>query len=197
MSYKITKLISGDVYTGDKSTYIPKGKRINLVSTDPVNILCINLETGEIKKPYLVNVNNQVFKSPGYLTIKASKGVVWSIDFQDETKTNEVIDSDPMETDVEEPLPILQRMQEMIKNEVIARYGANSVEVETLEDAMDFDIDDDGIIGSPYEEQELEIIPPEQYEAELQAAEPKADNPDQVDIEEEIATKTASKPPQE
>lgn len=119
------------------------------------------------------------------------------MDFQDHEKTVEKVDSVPVEQAVQEPLPILERMQQMIKAEVIARYGQNSEEAETLEDAMDFDLNDDGHIGSPYEETELEIIPSNQIQAELQEAEPKADNPAQVDIEEEIASKTDSDTPQD
>lgn len=194
---EIKQLKSGTLYHGDIDTFIPRGKHVTLVSTDTVLINTVDIETGELKKPYLVDVQNLKFKSPGYLSIKASKKTLWSMDFQDHEKTVEKVDSVPVEQAVQEPLPILERMQQMIKAEVIARYGQNSEEAETLEDAMDFDLNDDGHIGSPYEETELEIIPSNQIQAELQEAEPKADNPAQVDIEEEIASKTDSDTPQD
>lgn len=87
-----------------------------------------------------------VGKSPGIINITSSLGF-WAIDFQDDNETYTLADDVPVEVGIESPPDIMTRMRQMIAAEVMNKYGNDSQEVETLEEALDFDIDGDGQIG--------------------------------------------------
>lgn len=70
---------------------------------------------------------------------------------------------DPIPIEVEEdtvPLTLEEKLLRSFGDKLLAQYGPDSREVETMEDALDFDIDGDGVIASPYEVTNLEPLEP-------------------------------------
>jgi hypothetical protein len=87
-------------------------------------------------------------KSPGYINVQSKTGF-WAIDYQE--TNHHPADEVPVEVPLQQPPNIMQRMQDMVREMVFNKYGQESVEMESMEEALNFDIDEDGHIGSPYE----------------------------------------------
>lgn len=91
--------------------------------------------------------------------VKVSEGVHWAIEVKNIASPYE--DSDPIPVEVPEdakaPETLEDKLKRMLAGMVAERYGHDSDEMETFEDAMDFDIDDD--LPSPlsgYEVQDMQ-----------------------------------------
>lgn len=166
---------SSELKTGSATIFIPPNKRYEFKVDG--NLVLTNQDGLPIDK---------AGKSPGIINVETTD--IWTVEYQ-ETKHHKN-DPIPFEVDVDEkPTNILDRMRDLIKAEVMNRYGADSEEVETLEESMNFDIDGDGEIGSPYE------IPDEDSTMEPEVA-PEPPPPDQPVTEpvSEPAPDTASQP---
>jgi hypothetical protein len=126
------------LYKGNAEVFIPPGKKY--------------VFNADMQSTTLTDQNGMpidfIGKSPGIINVKSTKGF-WCIDYQ-ETKHHPA-DEVPVEVPLEEPPNIMQRMQDMVREMVFNKYGQDSLEMETMEDAMNFDLDGDGHIGSPYE----------------------------------------------
>lgn len=128
---------SSELKTGSAQIYIPPNKKYHFRVDGNITL------TDQNGLPI-----DEMGKSPGIINIESTD--VWSVSYQ-ETQHHPA-DDIPVEVDMDAPQPdILTRMKELIRAEVMNRYGADSQEVETLEESMNFDIDGDGVIGSPYE----------------------------------------------
>ena len=82
------------------------------------------------------------------------------------------------------PLTLEQKLMRAFGDRLMAQYGPDSNEVETMEDAMDFDIDGDGdIAGTPYivELDPVRDLPNETLEE--PPAEPPAEPPPELPAE--------------
>jgi hypothetical protein len=126
------------LYKGNAEIFIPFGKKY--------------VFNADMQSTTITDQNGMpidfIGKSPGIINIKSTKGF-WCIDYQ-ETKHHPA-DEVPVEVPLEQPPNIMQRMQDMVRDMVFNKYGQDSLEMETMEDAMNFDLDNDGHIGSPYE----------------------------------------------
>lgn len=97
-------------------------------------------------------------KSPGIINV-VSKSGFWAINYQE--TNHHPSDEVPVEVPLEQPPNVMQRMQDMVREMVFNKYGQESVEMETMEEAMNFDLDEDGHIGappSPYELPDEEVF---------------------------------------
>jgi hypothetical protein len=145
----IEKLISGNVYQGTISTFIPYNKKFSISSDGEFKVQKINPDTGEVLESLNSDNMRLVSKSPGTFQVvpKNKTTQFWSIFFQDENRTYEKSDPIPFEVNIDNPPSIMDRMRVMIQEEFMNKYGDDSREIETLEEALDFDIDNDGEIG--------------------------------------------------
>lgn len=159
-----TKVKSNTLYSGKKLIYIARNKRFSIHADKPVTIKSVNMETGE-ETIHTLKQTDIYAKSTGLLSIQASDTTFWTIEYQDEEVTKEQPDPVPKEAAIQAPLSTLERMRQLIHQEVVSRYGEN--QIETLEEAMDFDINGDGEIGlTPHEailmqEENIEPVTPE------------------------------------
>jgi hypothetical protein len=103
---------------------------------------------------------NPIGKSPGTIHVEATDSEFWLMDYQDKKRTFTTADSTPVEVNIENPPDIMTRMKALIQAEIMNKYGADADEVETLEEALDFDIDGDGEIG--FSAAEIAAMPDEE-----------------------------------
>jgi hypothetical protein len=139
------KIKSSQLNKGNAQLFIPANKGYEFVSDGEIAVVNQDGMPIELRG-----------KSPGIISVIAAKGTNWMVHYQE--PDHHPADEVPVEVPLGEPPSILERMQQMVREEVINRYGRHSEEVETLEEAMDFDINEDGIIGSPYEVDEDEFV---------------------------------------
>jgi hypothetical protein len=139
------KINSSKLYKGNAQLFIPANKGYEFVSDGELTVVNQDGMPIDLKG-----------KSPGVISVIAAKGTNWMVHYQE--PGHHPADEVPVEVPLGEPPSILERMQQMVREEVINRYGRYSEEVETLEEAMDFDINEDGVIGSPYEVHEDEFV---------------------------------------
>lgn len=129
---------SSELMTGSAQIYIPPTKKFKFTHDGTCSITDQDgFQIGE--------GNTVISKSPGILNIMGDG--LWAIEYQDFDKTFTPADDTPVEVGIESPPDIMTRMRQMIASEFMNKYGAQSTEVETLEEALDFDIDGDGNIG--------------------------------------------------
>lgn len=86
----------------------------------------------------------------------------WSMDIKPRPSPTEILDPTPVEIPEGEKLPetLEAKLKRMLAGMVVERYGRTSEEVETFEEAMDFDVPDepdDPLSG--YEVQDMEDLP--------------------------------------
>jgi hypothetical protein len=136
---------ANQLYTGSATIFIPPGKKY---------VFQADVSTTKLTDQDGMPLDFKS-KSPGVINVTSKSGH-WCIDYQE--TNHHPSDEVPYEQPLESPPPIMDRMRAMIYEEFANRYGAHSEEVETLEEAMDFDLNDDGHIGSPYEIPEDEFI---------------------------------------
>lgn len=129
---------SSELKKGNAEIFIPPGKKYHFASDNIIDVFDQNGMRIDL-----------IGKSPGIINIKTGAKVTWCVNYQETNHhpANEV----PTEQPIEDKPDMLTRMRALIYEEVANKYGANSEEVETLEEAMNFDLDNDGHIGSPYE----------------------------------------------
>lgn len=139
------------LYKGNAEIFIPPGKKYVFMAD--TNTTKISDQNG---MPL-----DFIAKSPGIINVESKSGF-WCIDYQ--MTMHHPADPIPVEVDVGTPEPgnILDRMRQLVKEEIMNRYGANSDEVETMEEFMNFDIDGDGEIGdnTQYTVMEDEFVAP-------------------------------------
>jgi hypothetical protein len=163
---ELQKLKSGKLYSGTISTFVPQGKMFKVVTDGKVTLKSVDQETGEEKILGLAN-NGQIKKrSSGAMTIQAAKNVFWFPEFQDDDVTYDPADDMPLETNVAPPMTTMEKMKAMIREQLLNEFGNSNQEYETLEEALDLDIDGDGDIGltqyNPQPMVEEEPAPPEE-----------------------------------
>lgn len=133
---------------GSAKIFIPKGKMVDMECPEEL-VLGTCTPDGEYVRIRHVQ-GRYSFKSPGFVVIDTVKEEdIWYINYQTDDITFDPVDPIPVEAAISEAPTMMDRMRAMIQQEVINRYGEN--QMETLEEAMDFDIDGDGHIGSQYE----------------------------------------------
>jgi hypothetical protein len=180
--------------SGSAEIFIPVGKSVTIESTNVLQLSTVSPD-GEIV-PFKMVDGRFVFKSPGQIIIDTpEESDIWYINYQTPEITFDKADPVPVEAAITEAPTMMERMQALIRQEVLNRYGAGSDEVETMEEAMDFDIDGDGIIGSQYEVME------EEYLSDQGGYEPTAtsegQSPDVQPTSETTTVETESPPPVE
>ncbi len=93
------------------------------------------------------------------LEVRTDKHSLWSIDAKPISPPTEPYDPIPIEIGEEEPLTLHDQIRKMVGQMALERYGAD--EIETIEEALNFDVDGDGEIGlSGFEVVEEEILIP-------------------------------------
>lgn len=168
---------SSELKKGSAEIFIPPGKRYEFISENKENNVDIK-DQNDMPLPIKG-------KSPGIIRIVTGSKVVWMCLYQE--TNHHPCDDVPTEQPIESPPDIMTRMRAIITEEVMNRYGANSEEMETLEESMDFDLNEDGHIGAPQTPYEL---PDEEMfieEVISQPAEPAPQEPTQQTTEAEPA----------
>jgi hypothetical protein len=141
---------------GSADIFIPKGKQVTLETADQLDLGTCTPE-GEYVPIKTIMQERTTFKSPGVICIKTLKEEdIWFIDYQTDDITFDPSDPVPVEAAISEAPTMLDRMRAMIYQELAHQGQLN--EVESLEEAMDFDIDGDGFVGSQYEIMEEEFL---------------------------------------
>jgi hypothetical protein len=84
------------------------------------------------------------------LEVVTDKETFWNCKYYDQEMGQEYLDPTPIEVPVMDPaLNMNERIRQFIRDEISARM--ESQDMETFEESMDFDVDDDTEIISPYE----------------------------------------------
>jgi hypothetical protein len=144
----MNETISDKLYSGNAEIFIPVTKKYHFQHDGASKI--------EDANGFALN---PIGKSPGIINVISPNGF-WAITFQDDARTYIPADDVPMEINMDEEPDIMTRMRNLITAEVMNKYGQDSNQVETLEEALDFDIDGDGEIG--YTAAEIAAMPDEQ-----------------------------------
>jgi len=93
------------------------------------------------------------------LEVRTETKALWSIDATPIHPATEPYDPIPIEIAEEEPMTLHDQIRKMVGQMALERYGAS--EIETIEEALNFDVDGDGEIGlSGFEVVEEEVLIP-------------------------------------
>ncbi len=93
------------------------------------------------------------------LEVRTEPKSLWSIDARPINPPTEPYDPIPIEIGEEEPLTLHDQIRKMVGQMAVERYGES--EMETIEEALNFDVDGDGEIGlSGFEVVEEETLIP-------------------------------------
>lgn len=170
------------LYKGKAQIFIPPGKKYCL-QKEPDTTVDITDQNG-------LRLDH-AGKSPGIINITTGASVVWAMNYQE--TNHHPSDPVPTEQPLESPPDIMSRMRAIVIEEISNKYGRDSEEMETMEEAMNFDLNDDGHIGSPYEVTDEEDTFIEEVIA--QPITPPAEPPAQPASEPADAVSTQTDPP--
>ncbi len=93
------------------------------------------------------------------LEVRTEAKALWSLDAMPIHPPTEPFDPVPIEIAEEEPLTLHEQIRKMVGQMALERYGDS--EIESIEEALNFDVDGDGEIGlSGFEVVEEEILIP-------------------------------------
>jgi hypothetical protein len=148
--------------TGSKAFLFPANTQVTIKSEQKdFSVYTVN-DDGE-PEDFLAISSNGILK---FRTIDAVDGFVnvennmhWSIDLVPLSSPYETHDPVPVEVPEDKRVPesLQSKLERMLAGMVAERYGKDSREMETFEESMDFDIDDDDdpVARSGYEVSEL------------------------------------------
>ncbi len=121
------------------------------------------------------------------LEVRTEAKALWSMDAVPINPPTEPYDPVPIEIAEEEPMTLHDQIRKMVGQMALERYGAS--EIETIEEALNFDVDGDGEIGlSGFEVLEDEELIPTPEPAEAVATEETAEEvPTEAPAEEKPA----------
>ncbi len=95
------------------------------------------------------------------MEVRTEPKALWSLDATPISPPTEPYDPIPIEIAEEEPMTLHQQIRQMVGQMALERYGHS--EMETIEEALNFDVDGDGEIGlsgfEVMEDEELEPTP--------------------------------------
>jgi hypothetical protein len=168
------------IKTGPNILNIPAHSRCRILAETEFVVMSTttNEKTGEIKKDALFAISKDkemVLRTKEDLInvfVQIDTGKHWSSEIET-TNPYEKVDPVPFEVpeELRQPETLMEKMQRFMVNMVSERFGDNSREMETFEEAMDFDIDGEEDITSPYELIDMEEeYPRQESEAETQPA---------------------------
>ncbi len=104
---------------------------------------------------------NFVSRADFTLEVRTEPKSLWTLDAFPVMSDKEPYDPIPVEIAEEEPLTLHEQIRTLVGQMAIERYGKS--QVDTIEEALNFDVDGDGKIGlSGYEvveEEQLELMP--------------------------------------
>ncbi len=148
------------------------------VDGKPIRVLGVSDDTGQLTIKT---------KDDFTMEIRTEKNALWSLDARPINPPTEPYDPIPIEIAEEEPMTLHEQIRNMVGQMAMERYGAS--EIETIEEALNFDVDGDGEIGlSGYEVLEDEVlIPTPEPEPVLEEPEP-VNQPEPIPKADEPAT---------
>lgn len=170
------------LYKGKAQIFIPPGKKYCL-QKEPETTVDLTDQNG-----LRIDLTG---KSPGIINIMTGAGVVWAMSYQE--TNHHPSDPVPTEQPIDSPPDIMARMRAIVLEEISNKYGMESEEMETMEEAMNFDLNDDGHIGSIYEVPDEEDTFIEEVIA--QPISPPAETPAQPEPDPADTVSTQTDPP--
>jgi len=148
------------VKTGPQVISVPSFSKVRFMAeTDFSLMLCsTDKKTGEIVKErfFAVSQDKQSIvrtkQDEADLYVSVPEGVHWSFEVENNSPF-ERVDSIPFEVPeaLKKPETLEAKMRRFLAGMVAERYGADSDQMETFEESMDFDIDDPEMPLSRYE----------------------------------------------
>ena len=163
--------------TGKKTIKVDPGSRVRIFSTSEFTAYgqAKGKRTGILGPPN-ASVRTWSLRLPlefDAIEIKTLKSTEWTLDWVSPDK-KETPDPIPIETTVEKPLTLREEMKRYIRTEM--SHIAEKNEMETEEEANDFEMDEDDEFTSPYEihdmvDEEIDPLPdpPEEPQPALEA----------------------------
>lgn len=149
---------------GPKSFTLKKNGIYSINVSEKATLTLTNVETGEVDIMYLYPDKSKRIKAYDDLMIDLDISSVAHWEHNDRFDVlHEKGDPVPVEVleDHGSPLTLEEKLMRAFGERLMAQYGAGSQEVETMENAMDFDIDGDGDIANPYGIPVVEMAPVE------------------------------------
>jgi hypothetical protein len=150
------------IKTGTKVLEAPKLSRVQIRAEGQVSLFTVDAETGEpvelVASAPDGHINFRTGEEDAQVLVKVPEGHHYSYDVWYESPYDKA-DPIPVEVAEEQQETLEDKMYKFLGQMMLERYGSDSDEVDTFEEAMDFDIDGDGEIGSSltqYEEMEEE-----------------------------------------
>lgn len=152
------------IKTGSKPWQFAGNEQVEIKAEDTVSVWAVD-EKGELKE-YLASGRYLLsFRTvqPVDVYIKVPEGSHWSMDVTPIRPPEDAADPTPFEIpeDKKANLTLEDKLKSFIADMVAERYGADSEEMETLEESMDFGDDDEEIPLSGYEVQEMQPVEPD------------------------------------
>lgn len=143
--------------TGTKLIEVPGKSRLDIQSEVDFPVVLVDEETGEEQETIAVTKAGKLkvkIEDDIILACKCPDGFHWSYDIIKRTEENDGVPFAVIEEN-RQPMSLETKLRYMIAQMALEKFGRDSEEVETLEDALDFDIDDYDDPMSQYEVREM------------------------------------------
>lgn len=135
--------------TGPQTIEIPGAARVRIVSEGQASLFTVDPESGELVDLVASSVGNQIVfhvKQPLLVHVKVPAGAHWAYEVY-ESKIFDKSDPVPFEAPEGPPESLADKVKRMAGQMAMHMFGRDSREVETLEESLNFDLNDDGEIG--------------------------------------------------
>lgn len=153
------------LHTGPQDYVLPGFSQIDLLAEGYISVLGLN-DDGQADRLLAHSGDGRIrlrTETEVPVRISVDSGRHWSMEVKPRPSPREILDPTPVEIPEGAKIPetLEEKLKRMLAGMVVERYGKDSPEVETFEEAMDFDIpdeSDDPLSG--YEVQDMEDLPP-------------------------------------
>lgn len=153
------------LHTGPQDYVLPEHSQVDFLAEGYISVLGLD-ENGAVDRLLAHSVDGRLrlrTETEVPVRISVDEGRHWSLDVRPRPAPTDLVDPTPVEIPEGQKLPetLEAKLRRMIAGMVVERYGRDSDEVETLEEAMDFDVPDDADDPlSGYEVQDMDDLPP-------------------------------------
>lgn len=153
------------LHTGPQDYVLPEYSQVDLLAEGYISVLGLN-DDGQADRLLAHSADGRIrlrTETEVPVRISVDAGRHWSLEVKPRPSPKEILDPTPVEIPEGAKLPetLEEKLKRMLAGMVVERYGRDSDEVETFEEAMDFDIPDDPDDPmSGYEVQDMEDLPP-------------------------------------
>lgn len=152
------------IKTGSKPFEFGGNERVKIMAESRVSVFTVN-ESGELDKFIASGNNTLVFNTqrPFKGAVVVPEGEHWSIEVKERPSPFDKADPVPVEVpeELQGAVTLEDKLKAFVAEMVAERFGKQSDMYETIEEAMDFTMDDEGVPLSGYEVVEMEAIEPE------------------------------------